>query len=220
MQIWESFQHAGLMGKTVLFILLVFSVASWGVMLIVSDRFRRAASGSKSFLATFRKGRRLAEVQSAAQQAKHSPLVGLFRSGYAEIEAQIAHEPQGSAPRIKSLDAVERALQRAIRVEVARLTRYVPFLATTAAATPFIGLFGTVWGIMAAFGNISLMGTASIVAVAPGISEALINTAAGLFAAIPALLGYNHYLQRLREARGEMEDFTLEFLNLTERNFT
>lgn len=220
MQLWDAFQHAGVTGKAVLFILLVFSIVSWGVMLIVSDRFRRAISGSRTFLGTFRKSRRLAEVQAAAKEAKHSPLVGLFRAGYAEIEAQIAHEPQSGAPKIKSLDAVERALQRAIRVEMARLTRYVPFLATTAAATPFIGLFGTVWGIMVAFGNIGTMGTASIVAVAPGISEALINTAAGLFAAIPALLGYNHYLQRLREARGEMEDFTLEFLNLTERNFT
>ena len=100
------------------------------------------------------------------------------------------------------------------------MTRFVPFLATTAAATPFIGLFGTVWGIMDAFGTIGTTGSTSITVVAPGISEALINTAAGLAAAIPALLAYNHFVQRLRQARGEMEDFTLEFLNLTERNFT
>ena len=108
---------------------------------------------------------------------------------------------------------------RASRIESARLSKYVPFLATTAAATPFIGLFGTVWGIMGAFGTIGATGSTSITAVAPGISEALINTAAGLFAAIPALIAYNHFVGKLRRARGEMEDFTLEFLNLTERNF-
>jgi biopolymer transport protein TolQ len=109
---------------------------------------------------------------------------------------------------------------RASRIEASRLSRFLPFLATTAAATPFIGLFGTVWGIMDAFATIGTTGTSSIIAVAPGISEALINTAAGLFAAIPALLAYNMFVQRLRQARGEMEDFTMEFLNLTERNFS
>ena len=133
------------------------------------------------------------------------------------IEAQIAHGSTSTA--IRSLDSVERSLLRASRIESARLSRYVPFLATTAAATPFIGLFGTVWGIMDSFASIGSMGTTSITAVAPGISEALINTAAGLFAAIPALLAYNAFVNRLRLARGEMEDFTLEFLNLTERNF-
>jgi biopolymer transport protein TolQ len=114
---------------------------------------------------------------------------------------------------------VERSLMRASRIEAARLSKYLPFLATTAAASPFIGLFGTVWGIMDAFATIGATATTSITSVAPGISEALINTAAGLFAAIPALLAYNHFVQRMRQARGEMEDFTLEFLNLTERNF-
>ncbi|MGZ7033094.1 MAG: MotA/TolQ/ExbB proton channel family protein, partial [Thermoanaerobaculia bacterium] len=113
----------------------------------------------------------------------------------------------------------ERSLIRASRIESARLSKFVPFLATTAAATPFIGLFGTVWGIMTSFAAIGSSGTTSITAVAPGISEALINTAAGLFAAIPALLFYNVFVQKLRSAKGEMEDFTLEFLNLTERNF-
>jgi len=143
--------------------------------------------------------------------------VGLFRAGYAEIEAQVAH---GGGPQtIRSLDSVERSLLRASRIESARLSRYLPFLATTASATPFIGLFGTVWGIMEAFATIGSSGTTSITAVAPGISEALINTAAGLFAAVPALLAYNHFVQKMRSARGEMDDFTLEFLNLTERNF-
>ena len=157
------------------------------------------------------------DMQPSLAALSSSALVGLFRAGYAEIEAQIAHG--GGAQTIRSLDSVERSLMRATRIESARLSRYLPFLATTAAATPFIGLFGTVWGIMGAFGTIGATGSTSITAVAPGISEALINTAAGLFAAIPALIAYNAFIQRLRRARGEMEDFTLEFLNLTERNF-
>jgi biopolymer transport protein TolQ len=204
-------------GKAVLAILLLFSIASWAVMFIIGRRFRRSENASKRFMAAFRRAKRLADVQAATGQATQSSLVGLFKAGYAEIEAQMAH---AHAPAtIRSLDSVERSLLRASRIESARLSRYVPFLATTAAATPFIGLFGTVWGIMDAFATIGSMGTTSITAVAPGISEALINTAAGLFAAIPALLAYNQFVQRLRQARGEMEDFTLEFLNLTERNF-
>jgi biopolymer transport protein TolQ len=164
----------------------------------------------------FRRAKKLADVQAMTSQAAQSSLVGLFKAGYAEIEAQIAH---ANAATIRSLDSVERSLLRASRIEAARQSRYLAFLATTAAASPFIGLFGTVWGIMDAFATIGATATTSITAVAPGISEALINTAAGLFAAIPALLAYNHFVQRLRQVRGEMEDFTLEFLNLTERNF-
>jgi biopolymer transport protein TolQ len=215
-QLWTAFLHTGWVGKTVLAILILFSIGSWSTMFVVSSRFRRSASASRRFLASFRKAKRLADVQTA--QATHSSLVGLFKAGYAEIEAQTLHT--AGAQTIRSLESVERSLLRASRIESARLSKHLPFLATTAAASPFIGLFGTVWGIMQAFATIGAMQTTSITAVAPGISEALINTAAGLFAAIPALLAYNYFVQRLRGARGEMEDFTLEFLNLTERNFT
>jgi biopolymer transport protein TolQ len=218
-ELWSAFAHTGPIGKAVLGLLLLFSIASWSIMLAVWQRFRRSQHASKRFMPVFRKARRLADVQSALGPLAQSALVGLFRAGYAEIEAQIAHA-EGGRQMVKSLDSVERSLIRASRIEAARLSRFVPFLATTAAATPFIGLFGTVWGIMGAFGNIGATGSTSITAVAPGISEALINTAAGLFAAIPALLAYNHFVSKLRSARGEMEDFTLEFLNLTERNFT
>jgi biopolymer transport protein TolQ len=203
-------------GKTVLGVLLFFSIGSWAVMLVIGERFRGARRASRRFMSAFRKAKRLVDVQAVTPQTVHSPLVGLFRAGYAEIEAQMAH---GQGSSIRSLDAVERSLLRASRIESARLSRFLPFLAMTAAATPFIGLFGTVWGIMGSFMGIAASGSTSITAVAPGISEALINTAAGLFAAIPALLGYNYFVQKLRGARGEMEDFTLEFLNLTERNF-
>lgn len=207
------------MGQAVLAILLIFSIASWAVSFVVWQRFRRSQRASRRFVSMFRKAKRLADVQAGIAPLAHAALVGLFRAGYAEIEAQIAHG-DGGRQTVKSLESVERSLIRAARIESARLSRFVPFLATCAAATPFIGLFGTVWGIMEAFGNIGATGSTSITAVAPGISEALINTAAGLFAAIPALLAYNHFVQRLRQAKGEMEDFTLEFLNLTERNFT
>ena len=218
MQLWTAFWNTGWVGKAVLATLLFFSILSWAVILLVSQRFGRADRASRRFIALFRKAKRLVDVQSALTTLAYSPLVGLFRAGYAEIEAQIAHA-DASRQTIRSLDAVERSLIRATRIETSRLSRFVPLLATTAAATPFIGLFGTVWGIMGAFANIATTGSTSITAVAPGISEALINTAAGLFAAIPALVAYNYFVQRLRRARGEMEDFTLEFLNLTERNF-
>jgi len=216
-QLWTAFLHTGWVGKTVLAILLLFSLASWATIFIISRRLRRSQMASRRFTTAFRRAKRLADVQSVTASAAQSSLVGLFRAGYAEIEAQLAHTH--GAQTIRSLDSVERSLLRASRIESARLGRSLSLLATTAAATPFIGLFGTVWGIMDSFANIGSMGTTSITAVAPGISEALINTAAGLFAAIPALLAYNHFVQRLRQARGEMEDFTLEFLNLTERNF-
>ena len=218
MQLWTAFWNTGWVGKAVLGTLLLFSILSWAVILIVWRRFGRAERASRRFTSIFRKAKRLVDVQSALTALTHSPLVGLFRAGYAEIEAQIAHA-DAARQTIRSLDAVERSLIRATRIEAARLSRFVPFLATTAAATPFIGLFGTVWGIMNAFANIGATGSTSITAVAPGIAEALINTAAGLFAAIPALVAYNYFVQQLRRARGEMEDFTLEFLNLTERNF-
>lgn len=218
MQLWTAFLEAGWVGRTVLAILLIFSIISWAVIVVVWSRFRRSERASRRFAGIFRKAKRLADVQQSAGPLAHAALVGLFRAGYAEIEAQIAHTE--ARQTVKSLDSVERSLIRASRIESARLSRFLPFLATTASATPFIGLFGTVWGIMQAFGDIGATGSTSITAVAPGISEALINTAAGLFAAIPALLAYNHFVQRLRQAKGEMEDFTLEFLNLTERNFT
>ena len=220
MQLWTAFLEAGWVGKSVLAILLILSIISWAVTFAVWQRFRASHRASRRFIGIFRKAKRLADVQSALGALAHSSLVGLFRAGYAEIEAQIAHSAEGGRQMVKSLDSVERSLIRATRIESARLSRFVPFLATTAAATPFIGLFGTVWGIMEAFGTIGATGSTSITVVAPGISEALINTAAGLFAAIPALLAYNHFVQRLRGAKGEMEDFTLEFMNLTERNFT
>jgi biopolymer transport protein TolQ len=220
----EFFIQAGAMAKLVLALLAGFSLGSWAIILSKTVQLRRATQASDRFLKTFRQSARFSEVSSAAGRLEASPLVGVFRAGYAEIDAQIkSAKTAGEGPggyRIRSLTALERSLQRAIHGETSVLRRGTPFLATTAAATPFIGLFGTVWGIMVAFGDIGATGSTSIVTVAPGIAEALVNTAAGLAAAIPALVAYNHFAQRVRGVRSRMEDFALEFLNLAERNFT
>ena len=221
-EILQAFGATGPVAKMVLAVLGVFSLASWTLMLLKLRQLRQADAENRSFLAEFRRATRLADVQAAATKSPGAPLAGMFRAGYLELEAQVRvlQRAGQAAGQIKSLAAVERALQRAIGIEGARLQRYLPFLATTASATPFIGLFGTVWGIMTTFHAIAASGSTSIVTVAPGIAESLINTAAGLAAAIPAVVAYNGFLGALRRQRGLMEDFLLEFLNLTERTFT
>lgn len=222
----DFFVQSGLMAKLVLAILSGFSLASWAIMLWKHVQLRRASAQSARFLEVFRHSARFTEVNQQAPGLAASPLVGIFQAGYAEIDAQVKAAPAASEEtgakryRIRSLTAVERTLRRAISVELDQLARGTPFLATTAAVTPFIGLFGTVWGIMVAFQEIGLTGSTSIVTVAPGIAEALVNTAAGLAAAIPALIGYNHFAAVLRRTRARMEDFVLELVNLAERNFT
>ena len=221
--IWELFLDATLVDKFILLTLLFFSLVSWGIILSKSLQFRKADRHSRRFLEIFRTSKRFSEVNAAASNHAASPLVGLFQSGYVEIDAQVkAAQQDGDASRyrIRSMNAIERTLRRALAVELHVLTRSTQFLATTAAAAPFIGLFGTVWGIMKAFNDIGITGSTSITAVAPGIAGALINTAAGLAAAIPALVAYNTFSTRVKRLRGEMEDFVLEFMNLTERNFT
>lgn len=223
--LFKLFLSAGPTAKAVLIVLALFSLASWAIIIGKIWSFSRARTASKKFLAHFRKSRKFADVLSIADRCEASPLVGIFRAGYAELDQQVKAGRE-VAPSdtgrlfVKSLTGIERALERAAGVETTRLTKSLSFLATTASATPFIGLFGTVWGIMGAFRQISLSGSTSIVAVAPGISEALINTAAGLVAAVPALIAYNNFNGRVRVARSEMRDFALEFMNLAERHFT
>jgi biopolymer transport protein TolQ len=220
----EAFGRSGAMAQLVLGLLLCFSIGSWAIFLWKIVHLRRADRQSRKFLEIFRASKRFSEVSAATAKLSVSPLVGIFQAGYAEIDHQIRAQPEDSAARghyqIRSLTSVERTLRRALTGELAILTRAATFLGTTAAVTPFIGLFGTVWGIMRAFEDIGRTGSTSLVAVAPGIAEALINTAAGLGAAIPALVGYNYLAGRFKRLRHQMEDFALEFLNLTERNFT
>jgi len=221
-ELFTAFGSTGWVAKGVLAILGVFSVASWTLMVLKVRQLHRCRAANHRFQGEFRRASRLADVQAAAARAPEAPLAGMFRAGYLELEAQVRVLQRAGvdAGQIKSLAGIERALQRAIGVEGARLQRFLPFLATTASATPFIGLFGTVWGIMNTFSAIATTGSTSIVAVAPGIAEALVNTAAGLAAAIPAVIAYNGFLGALRNHRGAMDDFLLEFVNLTERTFT
>ena len=221
----EMFMHAGPMAWIVAGVLITLSLGSWAIMIGKFFHFRRATRQSEEFLDQFRGSQRFSEVNSAAGRLPASPLVGIFQAGYVEIDAQVkvARQEGGAEQagyRIRSLAGLERSLRRALGSELALLARNSGLLATTAAAGPFIGLFGTVWGIMVAFQDIGVSGSTSLVAVAPGIAEALINTALGLGAAIPALMGYNYFSNRVRAFRAEMEDFVLEMINLAERNFT
>lgn len=218
---------AGIAVKIVLVILLIFSAVSWGIIIFKKRQFSRAAGHTAQFLDTFRKSSRFSEVNNVCGSLTASPLVGLFQAGYTELNAQLRGpgndvKPAGapSRPTLKSLEAVDRALLRATTTEVARLEHRVSFLATTASITPYIGLFGTVWGIMTSFQGIAESGQTSLAIVAPGIAEALITTALGLFAAIPAVFFYNDLTGRVKNFVGTMEDFSMEFLTIAERNFT
>ena len=219
---------ATIIGKLVLLILLIFSAISWAVIFSKIWSFRRAERQTSTFLGVFRKSAKFSEVQAVCPTLAASPLVGLFQSGYAELNTQLRTEKNDPAkpaapaarPTLKSLDAVDRALLRASAVELGKLENRVPFLATTASITPFIGLFGTVWGIVIAFQGIASAGNTSLGVVAQPIAEALIATAAGLFAAIPAVYFYNHFTYKVKKFATEMDDFSLEFLNISERNFT
>lgn len=225
--------NATWIAKSVLLILLLFSAVSWGIILYKLWQYRRAGRNTRMFLQVFRKSTKFSEVQAICASVAASPLVGIFQAGYAELNMQLRRDPASKTPdadarpsavaarpTLKSVDAVDRALLRATTVEVARLEKGVPFLATTASITPFIGLFGTVWGIMEAFSRIGAEGSTSLAVVAPGIAEALVTTAAGLFAAVPAVYFYNECTNRVKESANEMDDFSLEFLNISERNFT
>ena len=208
-EIIQMVTNTGVVGKIVLLILLVFSVFSWSIMLAKWGAMRRARVQSGRFLRAFRKTGRAMELASVAEQFRPSPLVAVFEGGVTELKRQ-----GGS---VRNINAVQRAMQIASSEELSRLETRLSWLATVGTVSPFIGLFGTVWGIIDAFHGLGTAGAATLRAVAPGISEALIATAAGLFAAIPAVIAYNHFTQRLREFGARMDDFSLEFLNAAER---
>lgn len=201
-------RQTGLVAQIVLLILLIFSVFSWAIILSKWASLRRARTQSGRFLRAFRKAHRLQDVAAVSEQFRPSPLVAVFEGAYEEFRRQ------GD----QNIPAVQRAAQIASSEELTRLERRLPWLATTGAVSPFIGLFGTVWGIIDAFYGLGDAGAATLRAVAPGISEALITTAAGLAAAIPAVIAYNAFTHRMREFGARMDDFTLEILNVIERN--
>jgi biopolymer transport protein TolQ len=220
------FGELGPVGIAIMVLLGIFSLISWAIIIYKGVALHRAHAQTETFLQVFRKSNKFSEVNSVCVQLKASPLVGVFQAGYVELNQQVRGGSQGSTaaappkPTVRSLESLSRALARAATVEATRLERRVSFLATTASVTPFIGLFGTVWGIMVAFGDIGRMGSANLAVVAPGISEALVNTAMGLLAAIPAAVFYNFFNSRIRVLTSMMDDFALEFLNIVERHFT
>jgi len=214
MNVWEMVQHNGPAGMVVLVILFGFSIFSWTVIFSKWQAFRGARQANMRFLRAFRKSSGMEAVMVASEQFRPSPLVAVFDFGYEEIERQVK-----ARGKVTNRTALERTLQLGVSEEIAKLERNMSWLATTASVTPFIGLFGTVLGIIRAFYELGQMGSTSLRTVAPGISEALIATAAGLAAAIPAAIFYNIFGHRIREIGARMDDFSLEFLNMAERSF-
>jgi biopolymer transport protein TolQ len=219
-EVWQLLTNTGPVARLVLLMLFGFSILSWAIIFRKYRTFRAARQESLEFLKVFRQSKKLSEIRAFCRTLKVSPLPEIFQSGYREIENQATMTENPGKPRIRSLEAVRRALQIGTSAELGRLEQWLVWLATTGAVTPFVGLFGTVWGIIDAFHGLATAGTATLHSVAPGIAEALITTAAGLFAAIPAVIAYNIFLQRIKEFGTQMDDFALEFLNMTERYFT
>jgi len=208
-EVLDMVSNTGLVAKAVLFILLAFSLLSWSIIVAKLSLFRRAAAQSARFVRAFRKSARLQELAAVADQFKPSPLVPVFEGAVEELKRC------GATPRTLS---IQRATQIAASEELTRLESRLTWLATTGSIAPFVGLFGTVWGIIDAFHGLGNAGAATLRAVAPGISEALITTAAGLFAAVPAVVAYNFFLQQIREFAARMDDFSLELLNIIDRS--
>ena len=207
-------RHTQPVNIAVFILLFIFSVSSWTIIFSKWSTLRRARAANAKFLRAFRKANGLEAVMVASEQFRPSPLVSVFDFGYTEINRQV--QTRGG---FNNKAALERSLQLGTNEELARLEHNLNWLATTASVSPFIGLFGTVLGIIRAFEMLGTSGGTSLASVGPGISEALFATAVGLFAAIPAAIFYNHFGHRLKELAARMDDFALEFINLAERSF-
>lgn len=210
---------AGPVVKLVLLVLVYFSVVSWAIIFLKFKTIHRATRDSDGFLEFFWSKKRFDVIQQNLKEYAHSPLTVLFRDGYHEL---VRHQKRQEGEETifgidqRGADNVARALRRATTQEIQRLEKFLTFLATTGSTAPFIGLFGTVWGIMDSFRGIGQSGSASLAVVAPGISEALVATALGLVAAIPAVVAYNHFVNKVNNLTGEMDNFSQEFLNIVE----
>src|SRR5437016_1756245 len=211
-EIIDLVRETGLVAQAVLLGLLAFSLVSWAIILSKWALVKRARVQSGRFLRAFRRAQRLQDVATVSDQFRPSPIVGVFQSGFREFERQV-----GSSGGLRNPLAVQRAMQIAASEEMTRFERNLPWLAITGAVTPFVGLFGTVWGIIDAFHGLGTSGEENVGAVAPGISEALITTAAGLAAAIPAVIAYNLIGGSIREFAARGDDFAMEMLNAIDR---
>ena len=214
-EIIDLVRETGLVAQAVLLGLLAFSLVSWAIILSKWALVKRARVQSGRFLRAFRRAQRLQDVATVSDQFRPSPIAGVFQSGFREFERQV-----GSSGGLRNPLAVQRAMQIAASEEMTRFERNLPWLAITGAVTPFVGLFGTVWGIIDAFHGLGTSGAATLRAVAPGISEALITTAAGLAAAIPAVIAYNLIGGSIRDFAARCDDFSLEMANAVERQPT
>jgi len=212
-EIVDMVSDSGPIAKLVLLALVGFSLISWAIILAKWSLLRRARAQSGRFVRAFRKAQRLQDIAAVADQFRPSPLVGVFEGAFEEYKRQV-----GSAGMLRNLTAVQRGMQIGASEEITRLERNMAWVAITAAVTPFVGLFGTVWGIIDAFHGLGTAGAATLRAVAPGISEALITTAAGLAAAIPAVIAYNLIGASIREFAARGDDFALEVLNAVEHS--
>jgi biopolymer transport protein TolQ len=217
-------RDSGLVVKAILYLLVLFSVVSWGIIAQKLWQIRRAKKESAKFVEIFWERRNLSSIHDASRELTASPVGQVFRSGYEEL-VRVSRSKKESGPgdnlttELGGVDNVTRAMKRATSVEITKLEKNCSFLATVASSAPFVGLFGTVWGIIDAFRGLSVTHSSSIQAVAPGIAEALIATAAGLAAAIPALMAYNYFVQQIKFLAVEMDNFSHEFLNIAERHF-
>jgi biopolymer transport protein TolQ len=222
MDLLHLFWGSGWVVRLVLFTLIGFSVGCWGIALAKGREMRQAASQSAKFIDIFWDAKNLATIHAASVDLKASPVAQVFRAGYQELQ-RLTKMKRGADEdeeiEFGGVENVQRAMQRARIQEVTRLERGLTFLATTSSTAPFIGLFGTVWGIMTAFMGLSAATSSSIQAVAPGIAEALIATAVGLAAAIPAVVMYNRFARQLRVLMADVDTFASEFLNIAERHF-
>jgi biopolymer transport protein TolQ len=213
--IFKIIADADIVVQLILLLLVFFSVFSWAIIFFKSKMIKTANRQSGRFLEAFRRSKSLTEVNDAAKKLRGSPLATIFLAGNKELAYQSKSSEGGWTG--EKTDSLNRALLKASNSEVARLEKMMFFLATTGSVSPFIGLFGTVWGIMISFIRIGATRSASLQVVAPGIAEALIATAVGLFAAVPAVIAYNYFLGRIKDIIADMEDFSLEFLSIAER---
>lgn len=218
--------HAGPIGQLVMLTLLIFSLASWTIVFMKARLFKKVRLDSEDFLESFWKSSNLNEANNTATEYEYSPQAAVFIAGFAELQKINKIRNRKGEERsaetldmqLATMDNLKRAVRKAETQKLSEIGSSLAFLATTGSATPFIGLFGTVWGIMASFHDIGQKGSASLAVVAPGISEALVATAAGLAVAIPAVFFYNFFSNKLDEVGGEIGDFSTDFLNLVERD--
>lgn len=216
---------AGPVGQLVMITLLIFSLASWSIVFMKARMFRRIRQQSLAFIEMFWTSNNLSDANELTDDYPFSPEASVFSAGFSELQKinRIRSRKESGTQdtldmQLATIDNLQRAMRKAESQELAKMSRSLSFLATTGSSAPFIGLFGTVWGIMASFHDIGVRGSASLAVVAPGISEALVATAAGLAVAIPAVIFYNYYSSKVEDVDSEIQNFSTDLLNLVERD--